>query len=94
MPKPLKILAAAGLLAVSATMISAAPAGVGKVTGLTNGVTDGLTPVHFRHASCERDRRGWHRHNRFGERRSCRRWSGGGRRPSGCVRAGPVWFCP
>jgi hypothetical protein len=94
MSKTLKILAAAGLLGVSANMVSAVPANVGQVTGLRNGVTDGLTQIHSRHSSCERDRRGWHRHNRFGERRSCRQWRGSGRRPSGCVNVGRVWFCP
>ena len=94
MPHPLKILAAAGLLAASATMISAAPTNVGQVTGLANGVTDGLIQVHGCHSDCRRDRFGWHRHNRFCERRSCSRWSGRGRRPSGCVNVGRVWFCP
>jgi hypothetical protein len=94
MSRLLKILAAAGLFAVSVGMVSAAPANVGPVTGFANGVTNGLTQVHFGHRSCERDRRGWHRHNRFGERRSCRQWRGSGRRPVGCVNVGRVWFCP
>ncbi len=94
MRKLLKIVIAAGLLSVSASMANAAPASVGQLTGVANGVADDLTQVHFRHRSCERDRRSWHRHNRFGERRSCRQWRGRGRRPGGCVRFGQVWICP
>ena len=94
MSKTLKILAAAGLFAVSVGMVSAAPANVGQVTGLENGVTDGITRVHRCHADCRRYRRGYHRHNRNCERRSCQQWRGSGRRPDGCVRFGQVWICP
>jgi hypothetical protein len=49
--------------------------------------------VHGDHRRCERDRRGWHRMNRNGERRPCREWRGQGRRPDSCVKFGPVWYC-
>jgi hypothetical protein len=89
--KPLKILVAAGLLAATAGMASAAPASnAGQIAA---GVGDGLTQVHGFHRSCQRGRRGWHRHNRFGERRECREWRGRGRRPDACVRFGPVYYC-
>jgi hypothetical protein len=87
---PLRILAAAGLFALGSSMASAAPANVGQVT---DGLTNGITQVHGFHRSCQRGRRGWHRHNRFGERRACREWRGRGRRPDACVRAGPIWIC-
>jgi hypothetical protein len=90
MKTPLKLLAAAGLLAASATFANAAPANVGSVA---DGVSTALTPVDGFHRGCRRGRGGWHRHNRFGERRSCRVWRGYGRRPDSCVRFGPVWYC-
>ena len=53
----------------------------------------GVTQVHGNHRSCERGPGGWHRHNRYGERRPCREWRGQGRRPDACVKFGPVWYC-
>jgi hypothetical protein len=88
--KPLKILAAAGLFAATASMAGAAPANLGQAT---DGLSNGLIKVHGFHRSCERGPGGWHRHNRFGERRPCREWRGRGRRPDSCVRFGPVWYC-
>ena len=86
----LKTLAAAGLLAATASIAGAAPSGVGHVP---DGASDGLTRVHGYHRSCERGRYGWHRHNRYGERRDCREWRGDGRRPDYCVKVGPIWIC-
>jgi hypothetical protein len=73
----------------TALMASAGPAAVQLPDGLNNGIVQ----VHGAHRSCQRGPGGWHRHNRDGERRECREWRGGGRRPDSCVRAGPVWFC-
>ena len=86
----LKTLAAAALLAASASLAGAAPVTVGQVP---NAVNSGLVQVHGNHRDCERGARGWHRHNRLGERRPCREWRGGGPRPERCVRAGPIWMC-
>jgi hypothetical protein len=85
-----KTLAAAALLASSASMAGAVPA---SVRHLSESVSSDLVLVHGDHRSCQRDRRGWHRHNRYGERRPCRVWRGGGRRPDYCVRVGPIWYC-
>lgn len=85
-----KTLAAAALLAATASMASAAPANVGQVP---DGLSNGLFQIHNGHRSCERGRGGWHRHNRMGERRDCREWRGQGRRPDSCVRFGPAWIC-
>lgn len=87
---PLKTMAAATLLAATASMASAAPANMSPVQ---DGVGNNVVRVHGNHRSCERGPRGWHRHNRFGERRPCREWRGEGRRPDSCVRFGPVWYC-
>ena len=86
----LKILAAAGLLAATASMVSAAPANVGQVP---DGLSNGVVQVHGSHRSCQRGPAGWHRHNRYGERRLCREWHGGGRRPDYCIKVGPLWLC-
>jgi len=86
----LKTLTAAALLAATASMAGAAPVSVRQVP---DGLSTGLVQVHGNHRSCERGGRGWHRHNRYGERRECREWRGQGRRPDSCVRAGPVWIC-
>lgn len=96
MTNVLKTLAAAAMFASVTTFAVAAPApsNVGK---LPHGVSSNVTDVHHRRSrasqSCQRDRRGWHRYNRFGERRSCRRWDGRGNRPDACVRVGPIWYC-
>ena len=86
----LRILAAASFLAATASITNAAPVNVGQELG---GVTNDLVQIHGAHRSCERGRRGWHRHNRYGERRPCREWRGLGRRPDYCVRVGGVYFC-
>jgi hypothetical protein len=91
MMRGLKLLAAAGFLAMSASMASAAPSGMGDA-GAT--VADGLTKVHGCNRRCVRGRNGWHRH--VGPncvRRECRPWRGQGRRPDSCVKFGPVWYC-
>ena len=89
MIRPIKLLAAGALLAGMAAVAGAAP----NVGPVPNGVSAGPILVHGDHRSCERDRFGWHRHNRYGERRECREWRGQGRRPDSCVRVGPVWIC-
>jgi hypothetical protein len=86
----LKILAVAGLLTAAATLANAGPASLGTPGDSLN---NGVILVHGNHRACERDRHGWHRHNRFGERRPCRVWHGRGRRPDYCVRVGPLWYC-
>ena len=106
--KPLKILVAAGLLAASAGMASAAPATIGQASdGLINGASSSIVDIQYRDREyggrrdyrgrwdrgCRRGPGGWYRINRFGERRSCREWRGGGRRPDACVKAGPIYFC-
>ena len=85
-----KTLAAATLLVSTASMAGAAPTNIGQ---LSEGLNGSVVQVHGDHRSCERDRRGWHRHNRYGERRPCRVWRGEGRRPDYCVRVGPLWYC-
>jgi hypothetical protein len=80
-----------GILAFSALSVArAAPPGVAPIVGV---IESNVTQIHRQHPSCQRDGRGWHRHNSWGERRSCRRWDGRGRRPSGCVRVGGIWLC-
>ena len=90
MIRTLKIMAAAGLLAAAASTAIAAPTGVGQVS---DGASNGVVRIHGNHRSCERGPGGWHRHNRYGERRPCREWRGEGRRPDACVKFGPVWYC-
>jgi len=91
MTNVLKTLAAAAILATATTIAAvAAPPHAGQPA---DGVRSSVIQVHGNHRSCERSRSGWHRHNRFGERRTCRRWDGRGQRPDACVRVGPVWFC-
>jgi hypothetical protein len=86
----LKTAVAAAVLAATASLAGAAPSHVGQ---LADGASSGVVKVHGDHRHCARDRYGWHRHNRFGERRRCREWRGEGRRPDHCVRFGPLWFC-
>ena len=86
----LRILAGASLLAATASITNAAPLNVGQELGA---VSNDLVQVHGGHRSCERGPGGWHRHNRYGERRYCREWRGQGRRPDYCVRVGGVYFC-
>ena len=90
MIRSMKYLAAAGIVAVFAGGVQAAPANLGNAG---TGVTDGLVKVHGEHRRCERGPNGWHRHNRYRERRHCREWRGEGRRPDSCVKFGPVWYC-
>jgi hypothetical protein len=85
-----KTLAAAALLASTASMASAVPANIGQ---LPENLSSAVVRVHGDHRSCQLGRRGWHRHNRYGERRPCREWRGEGRRPDYCVRVGPLWYC-
>ena len=85
---PIKTLAAAILLASTASM-----AGAVNIGHLSEDLSRDIVRVHGDHRSCELGRRGWHRHNRYGERRPCREWRGEGRRPDRCVRVGPIWYC-
>lgn len=55
--------------------------------------TSGVTLAHGFHYGCQLGKRGWHRHNQFGERRLCRKWQGGGKRPDYCIRVGGFWYC-
>jgi hypothetical protein len=63
-------LAALALVAASALSAQAAPVPV------TQNPAEALAPtiekVHFEHRSCQLGRRGWHFHNRFGDRLECR----------------------
>ena len=86
----LKALAVAAVFGSAATIAHAAPS---NMSPMADGARGNLVLVHGNHRSCERGRGGWHRHNRFGERRSCRRWDGRGQRPDTCVRVGPIWYC-
>jgi hypothetical protein len=90
MVSTLKTLAAGALLAVAASAAGAAPANLSQVP---DGVSNDVVRVHGDHRDCRRDGWGWHRHNRYGERRECREWRGGGRRPNACVKVGPIWYC-
>ncbi len=88
--KTFKTFAVAAFVAASASMASAAAA---PMTPIPDGAANRVIKVHGDHGVCARDRRGWHRHNRFGERRPCREWRGRGKRPDTCVRVGPLWYC-
>ena len=88
--KTFKTLAATALLAVSASFANAAPP---NMTPMPDGAMNGVIKIHGNHRVCAQDRGGWHRHNRFGERRPCREWRGRGKRPDSCVKVGPLWFC-
>jgi hypothetical protein len=93
MYRSLKILAAGALFAATASVASAAPA---NMTKIDDGLSSQLTQVQYRgkwDRSCRRGPGGWYRINRRGERRPCREWRGGGKRPDACVKFGPVWFC-
>jgi hypothetical protein len=86
-----KTLAAAAILAATASLASAAP--VTNIGDTVQGPASSVLKVHGFHRSCERDRYGWHRHSEWGERRRCREWRGRGPRPDFCVRVGPLWIC-
>jgi hypothetical protein len=91
MLKLLTSAAAAGLLAITMNAAHAAP-----IQGAPGGVTapqSSVDLVHGFHRECRRGPRGWHRHNKFGERRPCRAWRGQGRRPDVCVKVGPIFYC-
>jgi hypothetical protein len=85
-----KTLVAAALLASTASMASAVPANIAQPP---EGLSSDIVRIHGNHRSCERGPGGWHRHNRYGERRPCREWRGQGRRPDYCVRVGPIYYC-
>lgn len=85
-----KTIGSAALLAATVSIANAAPGHVGQVP---QGLSNDVIQVHANHRSCQRGPGGWHRHNRFGERRPCRRWDGRGRRPDACVKLGPIWYC-
>jgi len=71
-------------------MASAVPANIAQPP---EGLSSDIVRIHGNHRSCERGPGGWHRHNRYGERRPCREWRGQGRRPDYCVRVGPIYYC-
>jgi hypothetical protein len=89
----LRTVAAAAVFTAAASVVSMAGAAPANVGQLADGVSSNVTRVHGNHSTCRRDRHGWHRHNRWGERRRCRAWHGSGRRPDACVRVGPIWYC-
>lgn len=86
----LKTAAAVAFVTAAISTAGAVPSNMGQ---LFDTHTDGVVRVHGDHRSCQRGPGGWHRHNRFGERRLCREWRGEGRRPDSCVRVGPLWYC-
>lgn len=90
MVRTLKVAAAAGLLAATASVGAAAPVQPGAVAKPAGA---GIAHVHGSHRSCVRWRGSWHRHNQWGEWRRCRVWRGDGRRPDVCVKLGPLWYC-
>ena len=85
-----KTLAAMVLLASTASMVGAVSPNVAQPS---DGLSSDVIRIHGNHRSCERGPGGWHRHNRYGERRPCREWRGQGRRPDYCVRVGPIYYC-
>jgi hypothetical protein len=87
------VLKTAAVVAFAVAAVSTAGAAPSYVGQLPDGQTAGVVRVHGEHRSCQRGPGGWHRHNRFGERRPCREWRGEGRRPDYCVRVGPLWYC-
>jgi hypothetical protein len=86
-----RALAVAALLAAVAPLAGAAPAA--SIGAMTQETESSVLKVHGFHQQCARDRYGWHRHNQWGERRSCRQWRGPGPRPDFCVQIGPIWIC-
>lgn len=100
MRKVLRALAAAAVLAAAPSLVEAAPLSV--TTPLPNVGSADIVQVHHRNSrhfdQCRQDSRGWHTHNRRGERRSCNHWNGRGHRPRGCFKVGSgsggVWWCP
>jgi hypothetical protein len=90
MARSFTAIAAAMSFALTASLASAAPINVAQPQ---QHLANGVVKVHGRHRTCEHGARGWHRHNRMGERRPCREWHGKGRRPDSCVRVGPLWYC-
>ena len=83
--------AAACVLALSFTAAGAAP-----MQGTAAGTTapgSNIIQVHGKHFSCERGPGGWHRHNKWGQRRACKPWRGKGKRPDACIKVGPLWYC-
>lgn len=86
------IAAFAAAVVVSATASIASAASI-PATQSPAQLGNDVIRVHGNHRSCERGPGGWHRHNRFGERRPCRQWDGRGRRPDACVKFGPIWYC-
>lgn len=81
---------------LGAGLVAGLPAVAGPVSSATGiGPIDGgsVTLVHGLHRSCQLGKRGWHRHNDWGQRRPCRVWQGGGKRPDFCIRVGNFWYC-
>lgn len=83
--------AAACVLALSFTAAGAAPLGA---PGAGAATPDSLiTKVHGFHQSCQKGPGGWHRHNKWGQRRPCKPWYGKGKRPNACIKVGPIFYC-
>lgn len=83
--------AGAGLLAASYVAAGAAPLQAPSAGATAPGA--GVTQVHGFHRDCRRGPGGWHRHNKWGERRACRAWRGQGKRPDFCVKIGALYYC-
>lgn len=104
MIRPIKLLAAAGFLAASASFASAAPAPASAVqinSGIAAATTaENVIQVHGRHRRCRQGYAGWHRHRwARGERRRirCRTWHERRRHryERDCIRIGDVIrICP
>lgn len=95
--RPLSLLAAAGLLAASATSTFAAP--MSQPAVMDGGVL--LRAQGPCHADCRRHGDRWIRFNRYCEPRPCREFRDDDDdfrrhrrdRDDSCVKIGPVWYC-
>lgn len=73
MNKLLAGLAAAIVVGFSASVVQAAPLGSAGNASST-AVSSDVIQVHGLHASCQRDRRGWHRSHLWGRERCIPAW--------------------
>jgi hypothetical protein len=103
MIRPIKLLAAAGFLAASASFASAAPAPASALqinSGIAATTAENVIQVHGRHRQCRQGAAGWHRHRWVrGERRRirCGTWNERRRHryERDCIRIGDVIrICP
>lgn len=88
--------AVTGAAAACVLALSFGAAGAAPFQSTQGGVAAGesnVIQVHGFHRECRRGPGGWHRHNKWGQRRACRPWRGGGPRPDVCVKVGPIFYC-